>query len=241
MLIDRVIQPLQDRALSAVVFDLDGTLCHYAINIERAMADALQHGGASVSLIGDLSLAADRYADLWYELQEDRDSTTSLRERIWISLLSEHGIDDNELAHRLSDVYIALRTESLVLIDGVVPLLKDLREKYTLGLLTNGPSDMQWEKIKLLGLEGYFDTIIVSGDVGIHKPDPRLFARLLQVVNAPADKALYVGNSYEMDIIGANDAGMFSVWVNPDGEEEPQERIADDIITDVTELRGILL
>ena len=205
------------------------------------MAGALQQVESPADLIGDLRLAADRYADLWYELQEDRDSTTSLRERIWISLLSEHGIDDKELAHRLSDVYIVLRTESLVLFDGVVRLLVDLREKYTLGLLTNGPSDMQWEKIKLLSLEGYFDTIIVSGDVGIHKPDLRLFARLLREVNAPAYKALYVGNSYEMDIIGANDAGMFSVWVHPNSEEDLQERIADDIITDVTELRRVLL
>ena len=241
MLINRVIQPLQDRALCAVVFDLDGTLCYYATSIEQAMTDALQRVGAPPDLIGDLPLAADRYADLWYELQEDHKSTTSLRERIWISLLAEHDIDDKALAHKLSDVYIGLRTASLVLFDGVLPLLSDLAEKYSLGLLTNGPGDLQWEKIKLLGVESYFDAIIVSGDMGIHKPDSRLFGSLLQRLDAPASKAVYVGNSYEMDIIGASNAGMLSVWVNPDLEEEPRERTADGIIAEVTELREILL
>lgn len=241
MPINRVIQPLQDRLLSTVVFDLDGTLCHYATSIEQAMADALAHAAAPANLIGDLSLAADRYNDLWYELQEDHDSTTSLRERIWIRLLADHGIHDKALAHELSDVYVGLRTASLVPFDGVLDLLTDLRKKYSIGLLTNGPSDLQWEKIKLLGIEGYFDAITVSGDIGIHKPDPRPFASLLRRLNTCADRAVYVGNSYEMDIIGAVGAGMLSVWVNPDGEEEPQEGIADAIIANVTELRGIII
>lgn len=240
MLINRVIQPLQDLRLSAVVFDLDGTLCHYGISIERAMADALRQVGVPPDLIGDLSLAADRYYDLWYDLQ-DVDSTLSLRERIWLSLLSEHGTNDPALARRIAQVYIAARTKSLVLFDGVLPLLSDLREKYSLGLLTNGPSEMQWEKIDLLGLKGCFDTITVSGDAGIHKPDTRVFSGLLERLNTAAGRAVYVGNSYEMDIIGASETGMFSVWVNPDGEEEPQDHVADAIITDVTELRGLLL
>ena len=205
------------------------------------MSDALQQVGAPSDLIGDLSVAASRYYDLWYDLQDEGDGTLSLRERIWVSLLSEHGSDDLALARRISQVYIATRTRSLVLFDGVLPLLTDLREKYSLGLLTNGPSDMQWEKIDLLGLKAYFDTIAVSGDTGIHKPDTRVFSGLLERMNAPASRALYVGNSYEMDIIGASDTGMFSVWVNADGEEEPQEHVADAIITDVTELRRMLL
>ena len=75
----------------------------------------------------------------------------------------------------------------------------------------------------------------------MHKPDSRAFANLLQQMDAPADRAIYVGNSYEVDIIGAHDAGMSSVWVNPDGEKEPQDAIADLIIGDVTELRRVLL
>jgi len=241
MLIKRIIQPLQASALSAVVFDLDGTLCHYAITIEQAMVAALQHIGVEATLIGDPSVAGNRYADLWYELQVDHQSTKSLRERIWIRLLQEQGIDDEKLARALSEVYVKLRTASLSLFNGVLPLLADLGGKYALGLLTNGPSDLQWEKIDLLKIEPLFDRVTVSGDMGIHKPDPRLFGGLLKEMDAPANRAVYVGNSYQMDIIGAHDAGMWSVWVNPDGEREPRDSIADLIIADVTELRRVLL
>ena len=205
------------------------------------MAISLQRVGAAATLIGDLYPAARRYADLWYELEADHESTTSLRERIWIRLLHEHGTEDEDLAHSLSEVYINLRTESLKLFPGVLPLLAELRGKYTLGLLTNGPSDLQHEKIDLLGLGPLFDRIIVSGDMGIHKPDQRVFERLLQEIHVPANTAIYVGNSYEMDIIGAHGAGMWSVWVNPNGDKEPQDPIADLIIEDVTELRRVLL
>lgn len=241
MLIKRIIQPLQAPALSAVVFDLDGTLCYYATTIEQAMIAALQRIGVAVTLIGNLSLAADRYADLWYELEADHQSTKSLRERIWIRLLQEQGIDDEKLAHALSEVYVKLRTASLALFNGVLPLLADLGEKYALGLLTNGPSDLQWEKINLLEIVPFFDRIIVSGDMGIHKPDPRVFASLLLEIDAPANRSVYVGNSYEMDIIGAHGAGMWSVWVSSDSEKELQDSIADLIIADVTELRRVLL
>ena len=241
MLTKRIIQPLQACALSAVVFDLDGTLCHYTISIERAMADALQGVGAPSDLIGDLSLAADRYYELWYELETDPESAKSLRKRIWIELLREHGIADDDLAHSLSQAYIKLRTASLALFNGVLPLLADLREKYTLGLLTNGPSDLQRGKINLLGLEAHFDAIIVSGEMGIHKPDSRAFTCLLRKIDVPAERAVYVGNSYEVDIIGAHEAGMRSVWVNADGEQEPCDPIADLIIKDVAALRRVLL
>ena len=241
MLINRLIQPLQAHALLAVVFDLDGTLCRYTMNIEQAMASSLQRVGAEEAVIGGISTAANRYNDLWYELQEGDHGAVPLRERIWIRLLSDAGVDDAELARQLCQVYVTLRTASLRLFDGASLLLADLRERYTLGLLTNGPSEMQWEKIELLKIKDSFDAIIVSGDVGVHKPDARVFTRMLRQIGAPPDKAIYVGNSYEMDIIGAHDAGMFSVWVNPDGEEEPQEGVADLRIMNVNEVRGILL
>lgn len=232
---------MQAHALSAVVFDLDGTLCRYTMSIEQAMAASLQRVGAEETMIGGLTAAANRYTDLWDELQGGDHDTVPLRERIWIRLLSDAGVDDAALARRLCQVYVNLRTASLRLFDGASLLLSDLRERYTLGLLTNGPSEMQWEKIDLLQIRDSFDAIIVSGDAGVHKPDARVFASMLRQVGSPPDKAVYVGNSYEMDIIGAHAAGMLSVWVNSDGDGEPQAGIADLRIMNVNELRGLLL
>jgi HAD superfamily hydrolase (TIGR01509 family) len=237
----RIIQPLQGYKLAAVVFDLDGTLCYYAVSIEEAMGIALDRLGKRAALIGDLSVAAARYVELWYELQDDHDNIKSLRDRIWVNLLLEHGLDDEGFALSLSEVYARIRKASLTLYAEARCLLRDLRAKYKVGLLTNGLRDLQWEKIELLGIRSFFDAVVVSGDVGIHKPDVRLFEKLLRELNTSADKAIYVGNSFHIDIIGAHEAGMWSVWVNPDGEQEPEESVADVTISNLGALRRILL
>lgn len=241
MLAKRIIQPLQGSQLAAVVFDLDGTLCYYATSIEKAMRIALDRLGKDATLIGDLSVAASRYVELWYELQKEDESIKSLRDQIWVNLLLEHGQDDDDFALSLSEVYSRIRKASLTLFADARSLLADLRTRYKVALLTNGPRDLQWEKIDLLGIQKLFDAVIVSGDVGIHKPDVRLFGKLLREIDTNADKAIYIGNSFDIDIIGAHDAGMWSVWINTDGEQEPEQSIADVTISDLGALRRMLL
>jgi putative hydrolase of the HAD superfamily len=235
------IQPSLPSDLSAVIFDLDGTLCDYNMSVAEAMTAALSLVHRSDDLIGDPEQAASRYYALWFEMEADHASTESLRDRIWVRLLSENGVDDRTLAQSLSRIYADLRANSLSLVDGARPLLADLGKRYTLGLLTNGPSDLQWQKIDALGIRSSFGHILVSGDSGVHKPDRRVFATMLRYVRVAPEKAVYVGNSYQTDIIGAHDAGMWSVWVTADGEKDPEATAADMMIAQLSELRRILL
>jgi len=122
----------------------------------------------------------------------------------------------------------------------VKELLLDLKGAYRLGLLTNGQPDMQWPKIKTLGIEGLFDAIVISGEVGIYKPDRRIFEVLLARLGMEAHRTLYVGDSQEMDVAGAKSAGMRSAWVRRNGEGDPAT--APDVsIGRVDELREVLL
>jgi FMN phosphatase YigB (HAD superfamily) len=235
------IQPSFPRNLSAVIFDLDGTLCDYKTSVAEAMTAALSLVHRRDNLIGDPEQAASRYYALWFEMESDHESTEVLRDRIWTRLLSENGVDDRTLAQSLSRLYAGLRADSLSLVDGARPLLADLGKRYTLGLLTNGPSDLQWHKIDALRIQSSFSHILVSGDSGIHKPDRRVFATMLRHVQAAPEQAVYVGNSYQADIIGAHDAGMWSVWVTSDGEKDPEKTAADMTIAQLSELRRILL
>ena len=86
---------------------------------------------------------------------------------------------------------------------------------------------------------------MVAGDEGFFKPDPRPFRRLLELLEAEASEALFVGDSLEHDIAGARGVGMRTVWVRPDGAEEdltldPTPK-PDCIIDHVVALREILL
>lgn len=84
---------------------------------------------------------------------------------------------------------------------------------YVLGLVTNGSRDIQYGKIDLLGLRGYFHSIVISGEVGIWKPDPAIYQLALERLGTPADKTLFIGDHPVNDIQGAERAGMDTVWL----------------------------
>ena len=85
-----------------------------------------------------------------------------------------------------------------------------------LGIITNGPSEHQWSKVKALGVEKWIDkeNIIVSGDYGINKPDVRIYEIMQEKLQLPNDFLYYIGDSLENDIVGANNAGWKSIWIN---------------------------
>jgi putative hydrolase of the HAD superfamily len=83
--------------------------------------------------------------------------------------------------------------------------------------VTNGAPDLQREKLEGVGLVPYFTIITISGEVGIGKPDPRIFAHTLTRLDVPPTEAVMVGNDLTRDIRGARQAGIPGIWVNRTG------------------------
>ncbi len=87
-----------------------------------------------------------------------------------------------------------------------------------LGLLTNRTWRVR-EFLTDIGLARYFDEIVASGVLGLHKPDPRIFHYTLHALGSSEAATLYVGDSQHFDIVGARKAGLAVVWVNRRGEK----------------------
>ncbi|MBQ6848043.1 MAG: HAD family hydrolase [Clostridia bacterium] len=101
------------------------------------------------------------------------------------------------------------------------PCLKELKNMgLKLGLLTNGSHAPQQIKIDMLGIEKYFDEIIISGDVGAHKPDPKPFAIMSERLGIAPSELLYVGDNPLNDVEGSRNAGYIPVWVKTVGNWE---------------------
>jgi HAD superfamily hydrolase (TIGR01662 family) len=81
-----------------------------------------------------------------------------------------------------------------------------------LGLITNGSVSMQSRKLECLSLSSSFDTILISAAEGISKPDPEIFQRALERLEANAPESVFVGDHPEVDISGARSAGMRAIW-----------------------------
>lgn len=104
------------------------------------------------------------------------------------------------------------------------------------GVITNGELDFQQRKIERLGLTARFEHVIASGELGIAKPDPRIFAIALArfAESRPVRSAAYLGDRLRTDAIGAAEAGLVGVWVNRGGERP------DDADAAVAAAAGVL-
>ncbi len=103
-------------------------------------------------------------------------------------------------------------------------VLEYVKGKYKLGIITNGYSSVQREKIRKVNIEGYFDDIIVSGEQPFAKPDSRIFALSCENLDVKPEEAVFVGDYYPNDIAGALSAKIMPIWIsnNPDEHKEYQ-------------------
>jgi len=109
-----------------------------------------------------------------------------------------------------------------------IDILIYLKSKgYRLGVISNGLTIKQWEKLIRLNLHHFFDEIITSEEVGFEKPNKRIFEEAIDKMNCKAEKSIMVGNKYEIDILGAIDAGMSAILVNSTIPEKEKQKIKD--------------
>ena len=144
------------------------------------------------------------------------------------SLFEQFGISSPDAATVAAEWYRRNRLFDLRLFDDAISTLSAVRYVAApsgarvprrLGIVTNGPPDVQREKVALLGLTELVDFVLISGEVGFEKPDPRIYAEALRHGRALVDEAVFIGDAPQFDILGAHNSGMRSIWVNRGGAE----------------------
>lgn len=125
---------------------------------------------------------------------------------------------------------------------GACEVLKELDQHFDLALITNGPTDPQWRKINKFKLPRIMEVILVSGQLGIAKPDPRIFKVALDGLNVEPKEAVFVGNSLEHDHQGSMNAGIRFVWANHLGRELPEGwPEPDHVVSSFEDIRELFL
>lgn len=118
---------------------------------------------------------------------------------------------EKEVVKHIHTLYI--RSFKVELFPGVEEVLKFLKRRYKLAIISNAISNLPREAIKKLRLDKYLDSIVISRDIGIRKPDPEIFKFTLNSIGLERHEALHVGDSIEYDIQGAINAGMKTIWI----------------------------
>jgi putative hydrolase of the HAD superfamily len=232
--------------IEAVLFDLDDTLHDdtqtYRRAAERVAQEIARGNGVSAEALRRSYVEqADAF---WVQLGASSLGTplVSLRERMWHAALVAQGIDDPELARRCAADYNRYRTEYLELWPGAIDLLTSLRKRgCRLAMITNGFAETHREKIAILQLEDAFDEIFIADEVGMLKPDPRLFRLAADRLGVAPERCAMVGDRFERDVRGGHSAGMFTVWMNVRDEAVPPEGPQPGaIVTNIRDVEGVL-
>lgn len=133
------------------------------------------------------------------------------------------------------------RLEYMGLTDDIEAMLIELRNRYKLGLITNGPSTAQWEKVRHIEGKKYFDIIVVSEDWGVEKPDPAIFDIVFKRLDVSAQECIMVGDRLSTDIEGGIRAGVAAtVWCGAKDPWEVPNPKPDLIVSDVVDLLDLL-
>lgn len=177
------------------------------------------------------ALVWERYwPDVELEWTLGRLTGADLTLEVWRQTLEACGVDEPRLVEVATSVHLGAYRRWIRLYDDARTLLDTVSAlDIPLALITNGAGDTQREKLHAVGIEGLFDAIVISGELGVAKPDVRPFQVAMETLGVRGRSAWHVGDSLGSDIAGAKAAGLTSVWLNRAGRARPVGTPAPDI------------
>ena len=223
--------------IEVITFDLDDTL--WDVRPALIKAEAAQnlwldtHYPNTISELDAENLKRIRRDVLTREPQLAH-RISAFRQAVLQQSLEETGLATAEAEWAAKEAFGAFiaRRHDVALYPESLPLLEELSQDYILGALTNGNAD-----VTKTPLGRFFDFTLKAEDVGAAKPEPALFNHALQRVAGNSSALIHIGDSHDHDVIGANRAGIRSVWFAQQGGESD---VADHIIECLTELPSLL-
>ncbi len=218
-----------------VFFDLDRTLWDF----EKSASEAFERMFQDMNLKTRGILSADRFHEiysvhnnrLWQKYREGKIEKSKLMwYRFYLTLL-DFGIDDKALSEKMGRYYLEISPRLVHLFPNAVEILEYLYPIYPLHLITNGFAEVQQTKLRVSGLNRFFKTVITSEEVGVKKPDPGIFLFAFERSGADPAKSVMIGDDYEVDILGARNAGMHQILFDPLNKERNNNVLkVDDLI-----------
>lgn len=216
--------------ITTILFDLDDTLFDH-IGTARATLVATAAGRAALRGVPIEDLYA-RYSALLEELHPQvmtgRISYQQARQQRFARLLVPYEPTVSaEAAQEFAQHYYGHYQQLRRPVAGALALLQALKPKYKIGIVTNNRLAEQQEKLRYLGMSELVDALITSEEVGVLKPDARIYEVALARLGASPAQTVMVGDNWPADVVGALAVGIRPLWLNRLGAPRPLPHVAE--------------
>lgn len=220
-------------------FDADDTL----FDFKKSENFALDKLMSSIDTDLEKSYCIEIYKEInnniWKEFEQNLISSDELKIERFKRFADKINLSQDPKI--LSNMYVNFLAEASFIYKETEELLSYLYKKYKIVIITNGLTSVQNKRIKESIIKDYFDAVIISDEIKIAKPDPKIFDYALNVINhTNKESVLMIGDSLSSDVKGGINAGIDTCWFNPNNKKNNSSLIPKYEISTLLELKNIL-
>jgi HAD superfamily (subfamily IA) hydrolase, TIGR02254 len=200
-----------------VFLDLDDTIWDFHVNAKSTLNEIYELRKLYKyfsSFEEYFEIYYKRNLELWDLYGKGKITKDTLNRERFLYPMLQVGINDPKMAVQIGIEYLEMLPSRTALVPHAKELLEYLYLKYPLTIISNGFTEVQSRKINSSGIALYFKHIVLSEEVKLLKPDQRIFEHALTLNNATAGDAIMIGDSYEADIAGAQNAKIDQIYFN---------------------------
>lgn len=228
--------------VKGILFDINGTLSDIRTNewhddVYRVVSNLLSYQG--------IALDPNVVKYLYFQTIKEQRAANGDRHpefdaiAVFREMVNHHATDFTralpaekleQLPLLLAETYRAASRFRLQAYPGVEETIRQLHGRYRLAAISDGQTAYALPELNAVGLAGFFDPIIVSGNFGYRKPDPRLFVNALNAMGLEPSEVLFVGNDMYRDVYGAQRVGMKTVFFKSNQGTQDKEGVKPDYI-----------
>lgn len=225
-----------------ILFDLDHTLWDFEKNSEEALRDLFN--SYQMALYNKFTPEDFVYrfkeinGTLWDQYNRNLIDKDYIRNERFKMALTSLGLNESEVPEGIGEVYLKICPVKPHVIPYAFEILDYLHEKYRLHIISNGFDDVQDTKLTQSRLKEYFELVITSETAGFKKPSREMFEKAIELIDAPREECIMIGDNLETDIKGAINASLDIIYFNPD--EIPHDLNVTYEISSLRDLKKIL-
>lgn len=197
-------------------FDLDNTIWDFTRNSREALIQTFRFFGLDETFFPQFYKSYIINNDkLWEEYRNRQITKEQLSVQRFGQTFAQTGIKNPDEA-QFNKIYLEFMPQQTLLCPDARSVIEKLSQRHKLHIISNGFSEVQYKKMENSGLSKFFTKIFISEEIKAPKPSPEIFLHALKNSNARKEESLMIGDSWEVDIVGAMNVGIDQVYYTPE-------------------------